>query len=125
MDLVTASQVRLPIAVELSPGDVRLACEIVRLSNGRIVWCEYARLIEIRHAQYTLHVLGGEPTGEIPEWRVDDLRFFLIGRNDESLAIAWQGYETNRIRNGTNRVIRCTRQFGETEYGYAPEASAV
>jgi len=67
MDLVTASQVRLPLAVELLSGDVHLPCEIIRLSNGRIVWCEFARLIDIQHARYS----GTSPIGSLSRaWTV-------------------------------------------------------
>jgi hypothetical protein len=121
MDLVTASQVRLLLAVELPSGDVRLPCEIIRLSNGRIVWCEFARLLDIQQAQYTIHALDEEPTGELPEWRAGDVRFFMVGRDKADLISAWQGYEVNRIRNGTNRVLRCLQEFGEAEYGQMRE----
>jgi len=123
MDLVTASQVRLPLAVELPSGEVRLPCEIIRLSNGRIVWCEFRRLLDILHAQYTIHALDEEPTGELPEWRAGDARFFVIGRDGADLITAWQGYEVHRARNGPDRVLKYLREFGETEYGHEPEVS--
>lgn len=51
------------------------------------------------------------------------MRFFVIGRNDADLITAWQGYEAHRIRNGADRVLRCLREFGESEYGHEPEVS--
>jgi hypothetical protein len=50
MDLSTASQIRLPPAVEISPRNVHFACEVARLGNGKIVWCEDAWLLDLMHS---------------------------------------------------------------------------
>jgi hypothetical protein len=62
MDPITTSRLRPPLAVELASGEVRLACEVIRLRNGWFVWCEYAGQIDMHHTQYTTHKLQNEST---------------------------------------------------------------
>jgi hypothetical protein len=117
MDLVEASEQRIPIAIEVAPGHTRLPGEILRMKDGRIAWLEDAWLLDPLYSGNALHVIDEEPTGEGPEWRAGRLRFHVIPETDRETMRYWRGYEEARERAGAEAVRARALEIAESEFG--------